>query len=104
MMTSVADITLKDCCIRTLRHITERLLRGGLARPELARPSLRKIFSTNPTEVRNVSLADWRELARVAGEVSDEARSDCHREARLEVLRHGGAVGPFWRSFADCFR
>ena len=104
MRTSVVDVTLKDCCMRTLRSVAQRLARAGVRRDRLALPPLARILNPDPSQVRTITLTDWGALAQVSEEVSDKAKDECGRAARLEVLRHGDNIGAFWRSFADCFR
>lgn len=104
MRSSVLAVTLQQCCARTLRDMTQKLIRAGVRRNVLARPPLARILSTDTSYHRTITLEDWRALAGVAGELSKKAKAKCGRAAGLEVLRHGDKVGVFWRSFADCFR
>ena len=104
MRSSVADVTLKPCCRRSLRSICQEMEKGGISHALLSSGSLQSILNPNPAESSiSVTLADWDQLVDEVSDLEEGACDLCSRHVNMEILRHGDDLGVFWRSLSDCF-
>jgi len=104
MRGSVMGVVLQPCCKRSLREIADALEKGGVDHTLFSVGSLSSIINPNPpTGAVTVSAAEWNLLVDEIVNCEEDDKDTCEQIATMEMAKHTGQLGMFWRSMTDCF-
>lgn len=106
---SIEGLKLGDCCLDSLKEISDKIKLGKVLAVAMSGGLLVTIFAGRGQTAQvgtlyNVSSTDWDLFGNAIKSVPTIAKNRCQQIAGFEALKHaGGDLNKFWRAMYDYF-